>query len=149
MRWTQVNVCVLGSFIFPNWQSFVWNYFRMQLPEAVFPLRQSCKSGRVSGLSLSKCFGPISGLHTKLFYNIKRVMIFFFRDVHLLCSLQNFCEWSDFTSANSICKHSCVLLFSAQINPITVFEKATVVRKSARDGFVSKRSITYAMFGLF
>jgi len=30
MRWTQVNVCVFGSFIFPNWQSFVWNYFRMR-----------------------------------------------------------------------------------------------------------------------
>jgi len=30
LRWAQVNVCVLGSFIFPNWQSFVWNYFRMR-----------------------------------------------------------------------------------------------------------------------
>jgi len=27
--------------------------------------------GSRSGLSLSKYFGPISGLHTKLFYNIK------------------------------------------------------------------------------
>jgi len=66
--WAQVSVCVLASFIFPNWQPFVWNYFRMRtvhwtgihihcstpavfnvrsrLPEAVFPLRQSCKSGR-------------------------------------------------------------------------------------------------------
>jgi len=26
--------------------------------------------GLGSGLSLSKCFWPISGLHTKLFYNI-------------------------------------------------------------------------------
>ena len=76
MRWAQVSVCVLASFIFPNWQSFVWNYFRMRtvhwtgihihcsmstvfnvrlrLPEAVFPLRQSCKSGRAfrAGLRL-------------------------------------------------------------------------------------------------
>jgi len=52
---------------------------RSRLPEAVFPLRQSCKSGRAfrvgfapgSCLSLSKCFRPILGLHTKLFYNIK------------------------------------------------------------------------------
>ena len=27
--------------------------------------------GPGSGLSLSKSFGPISGLHTKLFYNIQ------------------------------------------------------------------------------
>ena len=38
---------------------------------------QSCKSDRAFrvglglGLSLSKCFGPISDLHTKLFYNIQ------------------------------------------------------------------------------
>ena len=38
---------------------------------------QSHKSGQAfrvgpgSGLSLSKYFGPISGLHTQLFYNIK------------------------------------------------------------------------------
>jgi len=38
---------------------------------------QSCKSGRAfrigtgSGLSLSKYFGLISGLHTKLFYSIR------------------------------------------------------------------------------
>ena len=30
MRWAQINICVLGSFRFPNWQSFVWNYFRMR-----------------------------------------------------------------------------------------------------------------------
>jgi len=24
------HCCVLGSFIFPNWQSFVWKYFRMR-----------------------------------------------------------------------------------------------------------------------
>jgi len=36
-------------------------------------------------LSLSKYFEPISGLHTKLFYNIKS-NDFFFRDVDLLCS---------------------------------------------------------------
>jgi len=52
---------------------------------------QSYKSGgtfRVwpgSGLSLSKYFEPISGLHTKPFYNIKS-NDFFFRDVDLLCS---------------------------------------------------------------
>ena len=108
MRWAQVSVCVLGSFIFPNWQSFVWNGFlmrtvhwtgihcsmpavfnlRSRLPEAVFPLRQACKLVRAFragfragfapglGLSLSKCFGPISGLHTKLFYNIKSNDVF-------------------------------------------------------------------------
>jgi len=34
----------------------------------------------------------------------------------------NFCEWSDceFSSANSVCKHSCFLLFSAGIS-LTLF----------------------------
>jgi len=41
--------------------------------------------GSGSELSLSKCFGPISGLHTKLFYNIQS-NDFIFRDVHLFCS---------------------------------------------------------------
>jgi len=31
----------------------------------------------------------------------------------------------------------------------TLFEKATAVRKLARDGVASKRSITYAILGLF
>jgi len=38
-------------------------------------------SGRVGpglGLSLSKCFGPISGLHKKLFYNIESNAFFSF-----------------------------------------------------------------------
>ena len=41
--------------------------------------------GPGSGLSLSKCFGPISGLHIKLFHDIQS-NDFFFRDVHLLSS---------------------------------------------------------------
>jgi len=46
------------------------------------------------------------------------------------------------------CKHGCVLLFSAGVS-LTVFEKATAVRKLARDGSASKRSITHAILGLF
>jgi len=37
----------------------------------------------------------------------------------------------------------------AWLKSCTVFEKATAVRKLARDGVVSKRSITYAILGLF
>jgi len=42
----------------------------------------------------------------------------FFRDVDLCAHRSNFCEWSDcdFLAANSVCKHSCVLLFSAAIS---------------------------------
>ena len=51
---------------------------------------QTCKSGlavRVKlgpGLSLSKCFGPISGLCTKVFDNMQ-CNDFFVRDIDLLC----------------------------------------------------------------
>ena len=64
-----------------------------------------------------------------------------------LCSL---CEWSDcnLSSATFICKYSCVLLFCAWIS-LTHFEKATAVRKLARVGVALKRSITYAIPGLF
>ena len=62
----------------------------------------------------------------------------------------DFCEWSDcnISSANSICKHSCVLLFSAQ-SSLTVFEMVTGVKILEGDGVVSKRSITYAILFLF
>jgi len=146
MRWAQVNVCVLGSFIFPNSESFVRNYLlmrtvhwtgihihcsmpavfnvRSRLPEAVFPLRQSCKSGRSfrvgfgpgSVLSLSKYFGPISGLLTKLFYNINSNNFF---SVTYICARCR--AWSEvivISSANSLRKHSCVLLFSGWISLI-------------------------------
>jgi len=43
--------------------------------------------GPGSDLSLSKCFRSISGLHTKLFYDIQS-NDFFFRCVPLLCSLR-------------------------------------------------------------
>jgi len=48
----------------------------MQISRARATSGQSCMSGRAfwvgpgSSFSLSKCFGPISGLHTKLFHNI-------------------------------------------------------------------------------
>jgi len=53
-----------------------------------------------------------------------------------------------FSSANSVCKHSYVLLFSARIR-LTLFEKAIAVRELAHDGIASKRSITYTILGLF
>jgi len=42
----------------------------------------------------------------------------FLHDVHLCAHRGKFCEWSDcdFSSANSVCKHSCDLLFSAAIS---------------------------------
>ena len=73
-----------------------------------------------------------------------RVTIFFVCCAHR-------CEWSGctFSSANSICKQSCVLLFSARISLTLFFEKATAVRKLARGGATSKRSISYTILGLF
>jgi len=42
-----------------------------------------------------------------------------------------------------------VLLFSARSSLTLIFEKSTEVTKLARDGVASKRSITYAILGLF
>ena len=54
-----------------------------------------------------------------------------------------------FSSANSICKYSCVLLIFSRSSLTLFFEKSTEVTKLARDGVASKRSITYAILGLF
>ena len=74
--------------------------------------------GLGSGLSLLKCFRPISGLHTKPFYNIQSNDFFLPWRTIVALNHGDCCEWSDcnFSSANSICKHSCVLLFSARIS---------------------------------
>ena len=82
-RWSESHLLVSSSEI--HWK------FALRLPlhsESIKPrkiwfkhqwctVNQSCKSGRAfrvgpgSGLSLSKWCQPISGLHTKLFYNIQ------------------------------------------------------------------------------
>ena len=62
----------------------------------------------------------------------------------------DFYEWSDcdFSSADSNCKHSCLLLFSARIY-LTLLWEGDGSEKLARDSIVSKRSITFAILGLF
>jgi len=63
--------------------------------------KQCCQSGRAfrdepgSGLSFSKCFGPISGLHAKLFITF-RVTIFSFMTYIYCARVGDFCEWSDY-----------------------------------------------------
>jgi len=39
--------------------------------------------------------------------------------------------------------------FSSLLGLVSLFEKATAVKKLARDGFASKRSITHVILGLF
>jgi len=72
---------------------------------------------------------------------------------HICCAQSSdFHEGSDcdFPLANFICKHSCVLLFSAQISLMcTHFKKSTAMRKSACHGFAWKRSVTHAILGWF
>ena len=51
----------------------------------------SGRAGLGSGVRSSAYFESISGLHTKLFYDIKS-NDFFFRDIDLLCSPRYFCE---------------------------------------------------------
>ena len=79
MRWAQVNVCVLGSFIFPNWQSFVWNYFRMktvhcpgihiQCPmPAVFNVRVATPRGSVHS-TVRECAMPTDHLCSEISFS--------------------------------------------------------------------------------
>ena len=95
----------------------------------VMQVNVSCKSGRAfqvrpgfePGLRLSKYFGPISGLHAKLVHNL-RVTVFSYLMYICCVHRSDFCECSDcnFSLANSICKHSWVILFSNRIS-LTLF----------------------------
>ena len=120
--------------------------------------KQSCKSGRAvrvgpgfgpgSGLSLSTCFGPISGLHTQVFLPFQ-VTIFFFREVLLFCSLRwlLWVKWLWFFFS-LFCSQTQWRYF-VQLGLVShTFQKATAVRKLARVGVASKRSITYAILRL-
>ena len=49
------------------------------------------------------------------FFITTRATIFFFRDVHFLCP-PRLLLWVNLSSANSICKHRYVVLFSARIS---------------------------------
>jgi len=87
---------------------------------------QGCKSSRDfrigpgSGLSLSKYFGLISGLHKKLFYSIRSTGNDFFLSWRRFVVLTAVTSVSEvimiFFSANSVCKHSSVIFFSARIS---------------------------------
>jgi len=119
---------------------------------------QSYKSGRAfrvgpgSGLRLSKYFEPNSDLHATLFHNIKSNDFFDF----FLSS----CRFVVLTAVTSVSEvivtfHQLILFANTAAFFIlcwdeshTVFEKATTVRKLARDGVASKRSITHAILGL-
>ena len=102
--------------------------------------------GRGSGLSLSKYFGPAY----KTFYNIK--------------SNDFLLSWGRFLLLTAVTSVSEVIVIFLQLICLqtqlrsfilcwdwshTAFEKATAVRKLAHDGVVSKRSITFAILGLF
>jgi len=98
--------------------------------------------GRGSDLSLSKCFGPISGLHTTLLQHSQERCFFvtYIRSVHS----GDFCESSDcdLSSANSTCKHSCVLSVSARIGlSHTRFLEGAASRKFACHGGASNCAI--------
>ena len=107
--------------------------------------------GSDSDLRLLKCFKPISGLYTKLLYVIQVNDIFH--------------SWHTFVALTTVtCVSGVVVIFLQLIlfaNTAAFFrsllglvsrfffEEVTAVRKLARDGVVSKRSISHAILGLF
>jgi len=67
-----------------------------------------CRVVSLAGLSLPKYFGPISGPHAKLFYNIE--------SNHFFLSWRRFVVFTAVTSVSEViflqlivCKHSCIL----------------------------------------
>ena len=82
-----------------------------------------------------------------------RATFVFFRDLDLLCSPQhsNFYEWSDygFSSCNYVCKHSCVVAFSAVISLTLFLRRCQRWGNQHRDGVGSKTSITHGILDLF
>jgi len=107
---------------------------------------QSYKSGQVFQVGLK--FVKIFWACIRNFFITPRVFFFFFSFVTYVCCAHhgNFCEWSDydFFSANSGCKHSCILLLSARIS-LTLLEKVTAVRKWAH----CVKKINHTILGLF
>ena len=74
----------------------------------------------LAGLKFVKIFRANFEPSYKTFYNITSNDFFLSWRRFVVCG--NFCEWSDcdVSSANSVCKHSCVLPFSAGIS-LTLF----------------------------
>jgi len=77
------------------------------------------------GLKFVKMFrADFAPAYTSLLYHSKSR---FFSFLKCICSAHccDYCEWSDcdFSSANSICKHSCGFLFSARISVAHFFRR--------------------------
>jgi len=117
-------------------------------------LYQTCKSGRAfrvgpgSGLSLSKCFGPISGTHTQVFIPF---------EVTIFLSSSTFVLITGVTSVSDVIViflqlipfENTAAFFCSLLGLVShSFPEGAVVRKLERDGTVSKRSITYAILRL-
>jgi len=111
----KILICVKSKLSF---KSCFWcekliskRYFKISLVEVELSV------GPGSGLTLSKYFGPISDLHSKLFYNIRsnNFSISWHTFVVPTAALL-WLKWLWFSSANSICKLSCVSLFSARVS---------------------------------
>ena len=118
-----------------------------------FDMVQSNKSGGLFGSSWARAYvrQNISGQFRACMQNFLITLIattFSFRNILQICCAYrgNFCERSvcNFSKTNCVCKHSCVFIL-CWYESHTVFEKATAVRKFARDGVASKRSITHAI----
>ena len=98
-------------------------------------LRLRVVSRARSDLSLSKCFGPISGLHTRLFYKIQSNDFFL--------SWCTSVVFTAVTSASEVIFLQLVLLANATSFVHILFAKMAEVRKLARNGIASERSLTW------
>ena len=130
------------------WKSSLNQSWMSGLAFRVGPVRAGFRAG--FGLVFLKMFRADFGPACTSFFMQFKVS---FSLVKCICCAHgsDFCAWSDydFSSANFICKLSCVFLFSAWISLTLFYEKASAVRKLARDGFAPKRSTPVSFLACF
>jgi len=122
---------------------------RMKLLTWCRVIRRAFRVGPGSGLSLSKYFGPAY----KIFFNIKSRPTDIFlswRRFVVITAVASVSElFASFFSANSVCEHSYVFLFSPGISLTLFLRRTTTVSKLARDGVALTGSMTHTFLGLF
>jgi len=108
-------------------------------------LYQSCKSYRAGfGFKFVKMYRADFRPAYKTFFGTISVTIFSLVTCICCAHRGDFCECSDcdFSSVNSICKHGCVLLFSAWNSPHSFWEGDTGEEISTRRNCRRDQSVT-------
>ena len=137
----------LKSTIVPQWQRCQWSAFFLY--PYVVGTRVVSLAGPGSGLSLWKCFGTISGPHTQVFYTTRSNDLFRFWSAFVLLTVVTSVSEVIVIFLQPILFANTAAFFCSLLGFVShTLQRATAVRKLARDGIASKRSITDAILRL-